>query len=166
MFRQLKQSAKSFLNEFETRISYSKEEWNLHFPPALRFPEHFGVDEGNRFVPVWSFEDEKKVFQGYVLFHLIYDDCEKVGYAGLKLQKLFVPPPFRRQRFASKAMKLLCEMADDYGTPLMLTPQPLGNKPINEEELTNFYQKFGFGIIDERQPELLLRTPMKWGRKG
>lgn len=62
---------------------------------------------------------------------------------------VFTPEPDRRKGYATALLRAVCEEADKYGKVLMLTAS---------DELTPFYRKFGFKVI-QGEPVLMARRP-------
>lgn len=80
------------------------------------------------------------------------------GY--LWIGSIYVISEERGQGKATRLIQKICDIADKYGVFIGLTPTQFGNdkNALNDEQLENFYKKFGFKEKDdidifEREPK-------------
>ncbi len=55
----------------------------------------------------------------------------------------------RGKGYASMAMQIIADLADKWGVNMELDADPLDSEGLTELELIQFYQKFGFRIVNE-----------------
>ena len=69
---------------------------------------------------------------------------------------LYCRPDYRRQGYASQVMRKLTEWADKEHYRLYLSVQKYGkNEGLGNEELIEFYKKFGFTIQHPNSPNFV-----------
>lgn len=70
------------------------------------------------------------------------------------INALLVDPSRRRQGLATRAMREITQLADQFGITLHLEATPIDDKPLGRDELSAFYAKFGFagGRVKTRMP--------------
>jgi ribosomal protein S18 acetylase RimI-like enzyme len=85
----------------------------------------------------------------------------------LELSHLIVPESHRRQGYASMLMQKVCAEADRAGKVLMLTVRPFDTIAMDAKQLTEWYGRYGFDVI-QQSPVLMARparAPMKFTPK-
>lgn len=75
----------------------------------------------------------------------------------LELSHLIVPEQHRKQGYASLLLQKVCAEADEAGKVLLLMPKPYDVIGMDREQLVDFYQRFGFEVIQERPAVLMAR---------
>lgn len=65
----------------------------------------------------------------------------------------------QNQGYATSLMHEICREADRAGKILVLFPKPFNNTPIDQEQLIQWYSKFGFQIT-QMKPETLMARPV------
>jgi GNAT superfamily N-acetyltransferase len=85
------------------------------------------------------------------------DDSVTEGLLEVKSVKTVKPQ--RHQGHASRLLEQVCEEADKNGTLLVLTPEQFDNGPIGSKQLQDWYERFGFAVIQDR-PVLMCRDPV------
>lgn len=76
----------------------------------------------------------------------------------LEISHVLTPESHRGQGYASMLLQKVCAEADEAGKVLLLNPKPYDTEPMNAEELTDWYSRFGFDLI-QTQPALLMARP-------
>lgn len=74
----------------------------------------------------------------------------------LEVVRVWTDPEARKQGYATKLMKDVCNDADIEGRVLMLNPKPFGR--VGLEDLPKWYARFGFAVI-QKKPVLMARMP-------
>lgn len=77
-----------------------------------------------------------------------------------EISAIEVPAKERGKGDASALLDRICAEADLTGKVLMLTPQPYGNVGLNQDELQDWYARFGFQVI-QAKPLMMARQAQK-----
>jgi hypothetical protein len=64
----------------------------------------------------------------------------------------------KRQGHATQLMRNVCAEASENDVILLLMPRPFGTFDMTREELTEWYQRLGFAVL-QQSPLLLVRPP-------
>lgn len=73
--------------------------------------------------------------------HMKFKTREIIGF--------YVKPEMRRKRLATMLLNLVCQEADANRMTLILLARPAEEDGISEDQLVEFYQKFGFNKLQE-----------------
>lgn len=84
-------------------------------------------------------------------------EVEQIG-RGIHISKIVVPKEVRGQGLGSKALKAICNFADENGMPISLTPS--NDFGGNVKRLYQFYGKFGFVKNKGRNKDFIWRDAM------
>lgn len=88
-------------------------------------------------------------------------DLRRIAPKAYRLQSVY--SEVRRRGHASGLMRLIVEFADKNGLILILVAQEYGrDRGMSPSQLEEFYSKFGFEIMHERQlPQKMIRRPSR-----
>lgn len=76
----------------------------------------------------------------------------------LEITHVTTPEQHRKQGYASILMQKVCAEADAAGKVLILIPHPF-EIAMSQAELTDWYSRYGFDVIQERPARLMARRP-------
>lgn len=77
----------------------------------------------------------------------------------LEITHVITPEQHRKQGYASLLMQKVCAEADEAGKVLLLMPQPFDMPELSKDELTDWYSRYGFDVIQESPVRLMARKP-------
>ena len=77
----------------------------------------------------------------------------------LEVSHVITPEQHRNHGYASMLLQKVCAEADAAGKVLLLNPQPYDTPELSADELTAWYEGFGFNVIQEKPARLMARPP-------
>ena len=84
---------------------------------------------------------------------------------GIRLSLISVPEQFRGKGYASKAMKVLTQIADKHGVKMTLDAAPQGDDGLNKAQLFKWYERHGFHrlpyTMQKKLSDAMERPPKK-----
>lgn len=78
----------------------------------------------------------------------------------LEITHVVTPEEERGKGYASMLLQKVCAEADAAGKVLLLNPKPYDTPQLSADELTAWYEGFGFDVIQE-QPARLMARPVR-----
>jgi GNAT superfamily N-acetyltransferase len=75
------------------------------------------------------------------------------------VKDLFTHPDARRKGDARYLMCEICVEADQDGTVLVLEPKATDDSPLSDDDLHNFYRRFGFVVVQREPVTFMARQP-------
>lgn len=77
----------------------------------------------------------------------------------LEITHVLTPDGERNKGYASLLMQKVCVEADEAGKLLLLRPQPFDMPELSKDQLTDWYNGFGFVVLQEKPVRLMVRQP-------